>query len=104
MVMTLTLEELLAEVVDPEIPVLSIADLGVLRSVSVDEGGVIVTITPTYSGCPALCVIEVQKAMTTNDKRSNTAAWAWATFTVRWVVGLIFFMAGWWKCFPASPA
>lgn len=45
-----------AAVADPEIPVLSIADLGVLRAVDVDERGerVVVVITPTYSGCPAV--------------------------------------------------
>ncbi|GMQ86556.1 MAG: phenylacetate-CoA oxygenase subunit PaaJ [Acidimicrobiia bacterium] len=53
------IEDLLAGVVDPEIPVLSIGDLGVLRNVSVaGDGSVTVTITPTYSGCPALGVIE----------------------------------------------
>lgn len=45
-------------VVDPEIPVLTIADLGILRQVSWDEGRVRVTITPTYSGCPAMRQIE----------------------------------------------
>ncbi|WP_425561063.1 1,2-phenylacetyl-CoA epoxidase subunit PaaD [Myceligenerans crystallogenes] len=44
-----------AAVVDPEVPVLTIADLGVLRSVEVsDDGAVRVAITPTYSGCPAV--------------------------------------------------
>lgn len=43
-----------ATVTDPEIPVLTIEDLGVLRDVSVDGDRVIVTLTPTYSGCPAL--------------------------------------------------
>lgn len=44
-----------AEVVDPEIPVLTIDDLGVLRGVTVDADGTVeVTITPTYSGCPAM--------------------------------------------------
>ena len=42
---------------DPEIPVISIVDLGVVRGVSVTGGGVEVTITPTYSGCPAMAVI-----------------------------------------------
>ena len=55
------LGELLAvvqSVVDPEIPVLTIADLGVLRGVEVDGAGrVTVTITPTYSGCPAMQTI-----------------------------------------------
>ena len=47
----------LAEVPDPEIPVLSILDLGIVRDVAVG-GGVTVTLTPTYSGCPATEVIE----------------------------------------------
>lgn len=41
-------------VLDPELPVLTLADLGVLRDVREDGGRVTVTITPTYSGCPAL--------------------------------------------------
>ncbi|WP_104126503.1 1,2-phenylacetyl-CoA epoxidase subunit PaaD [Cryobacterium sp. Y57] len=43
-----------AQVVDPEIPILTIADLGVLRSVRVTSDAVAVTLTPTYSGCPAM--------------------------------------------------
>ena len=43
-----------AAVVDPEIPVLTIADLGILRQVSCEDGRIKVTITPTYSGCPAM--------------------------------------------------
>lgn len=47
--------KLLDNVCDPEIPVLSIADMGILRDVSLVEGeGVLVKITPTYSGCPAM--------------------------------------------------
>jgi len=47
-----------AAVLDPEVPVLTIADLGVLRDVTMaDDGTVIVTVTPTYSGCPAMDVI-----------------------------------------------
>ncbi|MGN6129074.1 MAG: 1,2-phenylacetyl-CoA epoxidase subunit PaaD [Nocardioidaceae bacterium] len=50
--------EVAATVTDPEIPVLTIADLGVLRDVREDEHGrVTVTITPTYSGCPAMDTI-----------------------------------------------
>lgn len=47
-----------ASVVDPEIPVLTIDDLGILRSVEINQGRAIVTITPTYSGCPAMGQIE----------------------------------------------
>jgi ring-1,2-phenylacetyl-CoA epoxidase subunit PaaD len=48
--------EAISRIPDPEVPVISIADLGILRSVEVDENArtVAVTITPTYSGCPAM--------------------------------------------------
>jgi ring-1,2-phenylacetyl-CoA epoxidase subunit PaaD len=46
--------EAAASVPDPELPVLTIADLGILREVREDGGTVTVTITPTYSGCPAM--------------------------------------------------
>jgi ring-1,2-phenylacetyl-CoA epoxidase subunit PaaD len=50
--------EVAAQVVDPEIPVLTIADLGILRSVTGDDDALIVNLTPTYAGCPATRVIE----------------------------------------------
>jgi ring-1,2-phenylacetyl-CoA epoxidase subunit PaaD len=46
--------DIAATVVDPEVPVLTIEDLGVLRNVTVAGGTVTVDITPTYSGCPAV--------------------------------------------------
>ncbi|BCW76845.1 1,2-phenylacetyl-CoA epoxidase subunit PaaD [Arthrobacter sp. NicSoilB11] len=49
--------DIAATVVDPEIPVLTIADLGILRNVDVQGNTVTVTITPTYSGCPAMDAI-----------------------------------------------
>jgi ring-1,2-phenylacetyl-CoA epoxidase subunit PaaD len=51
--------EVLADVADPEIPVLSVLDLGIVRDVeeSADGRSVAVTLTPTYSGCPATEVI-----------------------------------------------
>jgi ring-1,2-phenylacetyl-CoA epoxidase subunit PaaD len=49
-----------ASVCDPEIPVLSIADLGVLRAVRRDGGTVEVVITPTYTGCPAMNMIALE--------------------------------------------
>ena len=42
---------------DPEIPVISVTDLGIVRAVAWEEGELVVTITPTYSGCPAMAVI-----------------------------------------------
>ena len=50
----------LEEVADPEIPVLSIIDLGVVRDVALNDNQCLVTITPTYSGCPAMKYIENQ--------------------------------------------
>lgn len=49
--------DLAATVVDPEVPVLTIEDLGVLRSVLTNGSSVSVSITPTYSGCPAVDAI-----------------------------------------------
>jgi len=49
--------EILESVSDPEIPVLSIVEMGVVRSAKMKEGIVVVEITPTYSGCPAMDVI-----------------------------------------------
>lgn len=49
--------KVLAGVADPELPVLSVVDLGVVRRVHVDGGRVDVTLTPTFSGCPATEVI-----------------------------------------------
>jgi ring-1,2-phenylacetyl-CoA epoxidase subunit PaaD len=46
-----------ASVTDPEMPMLTLEDLGVLRSVETDGGQVVVTITPTYSGCPAMATM-----------------------------------------------
>ena len=59
--MVTTVEEIrriVGKIPDPELPALSIEDLGILRDVRVDAAGaVVVDITPTYSGCPALDVI-----------------------------------------------
>lgn len=47
-----------ASVIDPEMPMLTLADLGVLRDVAPGaDGSIVVTITPTYSGCPAMAAI-----------------------------------------------
>ena len=50
---------ILDSVMDPEVPVLSVRELGIVRDVSLDAGGAVtVVVTPTYSGCPAIRVIE----------------------------------------------
>ena len=55
----------LSEIADPEIPVLSITDLGIVRAVQSSGNGLLITITPTYSGCPAMDVIanEIRHSM-----------------------------------------
>lgn len=50
--------QLLDTICDPEIPTLTIAELGILRQVHLDADGLTVVITPTYSGCPAMHTIE----------------------------------------------
>jgi ring-1,2-phenylacetyl-CoA epoxidase subunit PaaD len=49
----------LSEVPDPEIPVISVTDLGIVRDVAWDNDTLVVTVTPTYSGCPATAVINL---------------------------------------------
>lgn len=68
-----------AAVLDPEVPVLTIEDLGVLRDVSVGADGVTVTVTPTYSGCPAMETIE-------HDVEAAVRAAGFADVTVRRVL------------------
>jgi ring-1,2-phenylacetyl-CoA epoxidase subunit PaaD len=68
-----------AEVVDPEMPMLTLDDLGVIRGVDADGDRVTVTITPTYSGCPALEVMR-------EDLRARLAAAGYARVEVRTVL------------------
>lgn len=58
MVIVDELKTIVGGVLDPELPPVTIADLGILRSVEQVDGTVVVTVTPTYSGCPAVEVIE----------------------------------------------
>jgi len=75
----------LGEVLDPEIPVVSIVELGIVRDVACGRDECVVTLTPTYSGCPATRVIEAEvRAAVSNatDRavRIETAlAPAWST-------------------------
>jgi len=62
--------DLLAGVLDPEVPVVSVRDLGIVRDVRFDverDGGLEVVLTPTYSGCPATEVIEASVCAALND-------------------------------------
>ena len=55
--------QILHSIHDPEIPVISIVDLGIVRSVESDANTATITITPTYTGCPAMDVIGMQIKM-----------------------------------------
>lgn len=76
---------LLENVKDPEVPVISVRELGVLRNVKVENETVYVTITPTYTGCPAMDVMrediekELQLAGITRFKVTQVLAPAWTT-------------------------
>ncbi len=50
----------LEEVIDPEIPVLNVVEMGIVRDLEFEDDNVIVKITPTYSGCPAMNAIELE--------------------------------------------
>ena len=75
----------LADVADPEIPVISVVDLGIVRGVVFDGDECVVTITPTYSGCPAMQVIaeSVQEALRSHGvgkvRLENQLSPAWTT-------------------------
>lgn len=52
--------EWLGEVPDPEIPVISVTELGIVRDVRYEGGTLVVAVTPTYSGCPATAMIDME--------------------------------------------
>jgi ring-1,2-phenylacetyl-CoA epoxidase subunit PaaD len=71
--------DILSTVMDPEVPALSVVDLGIVRDVDVDpEGAVTVAITPTYSGCPAMHMIE-------QDIAAALRAGGWTNVNIRTV-------------------
>jgi len=78
------INDLLYSVTDPEIPVLSIMDMGVVRDVKVNGKSIQVKITPTYSGCPAMDMIATEIRFTLDQAGYNTEvklvlAPAWTT-------------------------
>jgi ring-1,2-phenylacetyl-CoA epoxidase subunit PaaD len=68
--------EIAAAVPDPELPMVTLADLGILRDVTARDGQLVVTITPTYSGCPALAEIA-------HDLRHRLGQAGFADVTIR---------------------
>jgi ring-1,2-phenylacetyl-CoA epoxidase subunit PaaD len=80
-----TIWELLKTIPDPEVPVLSVIDLGIVRDVLLHDDSVEVIITPTYSGCPAMDVISMNIRMVLiengfkNVKITTVLSPAWTT-------------------------
>jgi ring-1,2-phenylacetyl-CoA epoxidase subunit PaaD len=83
----LVIAELLEQVKDPEIPVLTIADLGILRGFDVDGSKVTVTITPTYSGCPAMDMIKADIARVLEENGFSTTIRI--TYSPPWTTDMI---------------
>jgi len=79
--------EILEQVSDPEIPVLSILDMGVVRSAVISNAIVKVEITPTYSGCPAMDVIgdDIKKALKEAGYESEIDLILHPAWTTDWI-------------------
>lgn len=73
-----------AAVPDPEVPCVTVADLGILRAVEIVDGVAVARVTPTYNGCPAVLAIELAVEAALRDARfearvERTIAPAWTT-------------------------
>jgi ring-1,2-phenylacetyl-CoA epoxidase subunit PaaD len=80
--------EILDSIMDPEVPVLSVVELGVVRDAVVSGDAVTVTITPTYTGCPAMRVIEddIRAALVAAGFRDITINTVYApAWTTDWI-------------------
>lgn len=79
--------EILETVSDPEIPVLSIMEMGVVRSAQLENGIVQVKITPTYSGCPAMDVIgdDIKKAFREKGLEAKVELVLSPAWTTDWI-------------------
>jgi len=81
----LNIRNILSTVNDPEVPVLSVMDLGIIRDIKLNDDEVEVTITPTYSGCPAMDVISINIRLALiahgykNPKIKQVLSPAWTT-------------------------
>ena len=79
--------DLLEAIPDPEIPVVSIRELGILREINERDGALEIVITPTYSGCPAMGQIEddVRAALAANDIAAHVAVRLAPAWTTDWI-------------------
>ncbi|MBF0695345.1 MAG: phenylacetate-CoA oxygenase subunit PaaJ [Flavobacterium sp.] len=81
------LRSILQDVPDPEIPVLSIMEMGVVRSAEFVDGVAHVSITPTYSGCPAMDVIgdDIKKVLKSNGFEAKVKLVLSPAWTTDWI-------------------
>ncbi len=80
--------EILQTVADPEVPVLTILDLGIVRDVKIDDEVVEVIITPTYTGCPAMDMISMDiklKLLENGFKKFKITSVLSPTWTTDWM-------------------
>lgn len=78
----------LSQVMDPEVPVISVVELGIVRDVVLDGAAIKITITPTYSGCPAMHAIEhdIRAALEAAGATQVTLETVWApAWTTDWI-------------------
>jgi ring-1,2-phenylacetyl-CoA epoxidase subunit PaaD len=88
--MTITeshITSLLEEIMDPEIPTISIVDLGIVTGIDITENEVKVTLTPTFSGCPALKIMEDMVREKLNSHSINNSVVT--SFKVQWNTNMI---------------
>jgi ring-1,2-phenylacetyl-CoA epoxidase subunit PaaD len=87
MIKTLQIQDILKSVSDPEIPVLSIMEMGVVRSYEIKNNFIEVTITPTYSGCPAMDVIgdDIKKAFVNEGLEAKIKLVLSPAWTTDWI-------------------
>ncbi len=79
---------ILGTVMDPEVPVISVVELGIVRDVVCDGAAVTVTVTPTYSGCPAMREIE-RDIVTALDANGVPGATVVTTYSPAWTTDWI---------------
>ena len=72
---------------DPEIPVLSVVDMGIIRHAEITESGAMIDITPTYSGCPATDVIaaDIHKALSSQGINADIRTVLSPAWTTDWI-------------------
>src|SRR5207237_2076406 len=79
----------LQEVMDPEIPVLSVIDLGIIPQIEVTENAIKVYLTPTFSGCPAIQFMQKNIVDKLNEKLPGYPVEVKVDFTRQWSSNLI---------------